>query len=79
MTQDETNQAEWEDPDNWSTIYFSKKDTRAWVPKRNPKAGTTVNFGSPAGSRWIYYFFLLFLILGAFFGSIVTFSLMAIT
>jgi len=23
--QDETNQAEWENPDNWTTIYFSKK------------------------------------------------------
>lgn len=31
-TQDIINQAEWKNPDNWSTIYFSKKDSRACVP-----------------------------------------------
>jgi len=33
-TQDELNQAEWENPDNWTTIYFSKKDSRSWIPKK---------------------------------------------
>ena len=37
--QDETNQAEWANPDNWTTIYFSKKDSRTWVPKQNPRHG----------------------------------------
>jgi len=44
--QEEINQAEWENPDNWSTIYFSKKDSGTWVPKRNPKHGWTINFAS---------------------------------
>lgn len=70
--QEEINQAEWENPDNWSTIYFSKKDSRACVPKRNPKHGWTINFGSRAGSRWIYYFFLLFMALGGLFGAVIT-------
>ncbi|MCJ8331468.1 MAG: hypothetical protein HRT89_11610 [Lentisphaeria bacterium] len=68
-TQDEINQAEWENPDNWSTIYFSKKDSRAWVPKRNPKHGVTINFGNPKGARWIYYLILIFLILGVVLGA----------
>ena len=67
-SQDEINQAEWEDPNNWTTIYFSKKDSRAWVPKRNPKHGSTVNFGNPSGARWIYYFFGIFLLIGLIFG-----------
>ncbi len=70
MNQEEINQAEWENPDNWSTIYFSKKDTRSWVPKKNPKHGSTINFGSPSGSLWIYYLFAFFLLLGGFFGAI---------
>ena len=75
-TQDEINQAEWENPDNWSTIYFSKKDSRTWVPKKNPKHGSTVNFGSPSGSLWIYYFFGFFLLLGGFFGAIIAYVVM---
>jgi hypothetical protein len=32
--QKEINQAEWNNPDNWSVgFYFSKKDSRTWVPK----------------------------------------------
>lgn len=70
-TQDEINQAEWENPDNWSTIYFSKKDSRTWVPKKNPKHGSTINFGSSYGARWIYYLFGIFLLLGGCFGVII--------
>lgn len=58
------NQKEWEDPENWSTIYFSKRDTRAMVPKRNPKLGWTVNFGHPLGGKSIYAIFLLLFIVG---------------
>jgi len=77
-TQDEVNQVEWNNPNNWSTIYFSKRDSRQWVPKRNPTYGATINFGNPFGSRWIYYLFLLFLMLGAFFGAVVSFIVMNI-
>jgi len=75
-TQNEINQAEWQNPDNWTTIYFSKKDTRTWVPKKNPKQGSTINFGSPSGARWVYYLYLLFLLLGVFFGAIITYVIM---
>ena len=39
MTQKEMNQTEWENPDNWTgprwlSIYFSKKDSRCFVPKQ---------------------------------------------
>ena len=76
--QAQANQAEWENPDNWSSIYFSKNDSRIWVPKRNPKHGATINFGSRAGSRWIYYLFVLFFVLGGFFGAVIAFVIMAV-
>jgi len=66
--QDETNQAAWENPDNWTTIYFSKKDSRTWVPKQNPRYGWTINFGNASGAKWIYYLFGLFLLLGIILG-----------
>ena len=66
--QEEINQAEWENPDNWSTIYFSKRDDRASVPKRNPKHGWTINFAHPKEAPWIYYLLLLFFILGTIVG-----------
>ena len=69
--QDEINKTEWENPANWTTIYFSKKDSRTWVPKKNPKYGWTINFGSLAGARWIYYLFILFLLLGTLIGAVI--------
>lgn len=44
------NKNEWHNPDNWSGmglfgIYFSKADTRIWVPKATPAFGWTLNFG----------------------------------
>lgn len=57
MTQDEINRNEWENPANWSDsligIYFSKRDTRVWVPKRRPTWGWTLNLGQPAGAMWL--------------------------
>jgi len=52
MTQDESNRKEWEDSDNWSGpgFYFSKKDSRVWVPKSIPWMGWTLNIGQPAGA-----------------------------
>lgn len=73
--QHETNQVEWENPDHWTTIYFSKNDSRSMVPKRNPKHGWTINFGHPRGARWIYYLFMLFFVLGCLIGSVFTFAL----
>lgn len=67
--QEEINRAEWEDPNNWSTIYFSKRDSRPSVPKRNPKQGWTINFAHPKGARWIYYLMLLFFTLGFIIGA----------
>ncbi len=57
MTQEEINSAEWKDPLNWAYprwlgIYFSKKDTRSWVPKPTPVLGWTVNLGQPKGVAW---------------------------
>jgi uncharacterized membrane protein len=57
MTQDEINQAEWENPANWSDtivgIYFSKRDTRVWVPKRIPSWGWTLNLGHASSAWWL--------------------------
>jgi uncharacterized membrane protein len=57
MTQDEINRAEWENPANWSDsvvgIYFSKRDTRTWVPKRVPAFGWTLNLAHSAGAWWL--------------------------
>ncbi len=63
------NKQEWDDSDNWSTIYFSKRDSRSTVPKKNPKHGWTINFGHPKGARWIYYLMLLFFALGFTIGA----------
>ena len=70
-TQYEINHAEWKNSDNWTTIYFSKKDSRSWVPKKNPRHGWTINFGSPSGAPWIYYLFLFFILLGTLFGAVI--------
>ncbi len=66
--QEAINKAEWENPNNWSTIYFSKQDTRAIVPKKIPKHGWTINFGHTRGASWIYYLMILFFALGLFMG-----------
>ena len=41
MTQRKINEAEWRNPDNWGgprwlSVYFSKRDTRIWVPRQIP-------------------------------------------
>jgi uncharacterized membrane protein len=44
--EDDINEREWRQPDNWHWlgIYRSASDTRALVPKRNPRLGYTLNF-----------------------------------
>ena len=60
MTQAETNEQEWKNPANWSGawggFYFSKHDSRTWVPKSIPWMGWTLNLGQPAGARWLLAF-----------------------
>lgn len=57
MTQDEVNEAEWHNPENWSDnivgVYFSKRDSRVWVPKRRPGLGWTLNLGNPRAAWWL--------------------------
>ena len=58
LDQDETNQQEWENPDNWGDsswmdLYFSKNDSRTWVPKRKPILGKTLNLAQSASAYWI--------------------------
>jgi uncharacterized membrane protein len=48
----------WHDPENWTPgpfgFYFSKADTRLWVPKRTPALGWTLNMGHPAAGAWLF-------------------------
>lgn len=59
MNQEQINQREWADDNNWTGdaktmgIYFSHKDSRIVVPKRNPKTGWTLNLAKPAGVKWL--------------------------
>jgi uncharacterized membrane protein len=57
MDREETNRSEWENAENWSDalvgVYFSKRDSRTWVPKRPPGIGWTLNLGHPAGAWWL--------------------------
>ncbi|MHC5039043.1 MAG: hypothetical protein ACYTHM_17175 [Planctomycetota bacterium] len=60
MTQEEINEAEWKNPDNWTgpkgiSIYFSKKDTRGFVPKQLPMTGPTMNLGKTSGFYWLFF------------------------
>lgn len=61
MNQADINEAEWDNPANWSGpgkgyFYFSKRDSRTWVPKSIPWMGWTLNLGQPAGARWLLVF-----------------------
>ena len=59
MDQKEINQAEWSNPANWSCgFYFSKKDSRTWVPKSIPWMGWTLNIGRTAGACWLLGFII---------------------
>lgn len=70
MTQKEIDQAEWENSDNWTgpkglSIYFSKKDSRCFVPKQIKGTGPTMNLGKGSGFAWLF-FGTLFLVAAAF-------------
>ena len=54
MDQSVINEQEWENPENWSDyvigLYFSKRDSRVWVPKRERALGWTFNLAHPRGA-----------------------------
>ncbi len=59
MDQQAVNRAEWANPENWSVgLYFSKRDSRTWVPKSIPWMGWTLNLGTRAGACWMLGFLL---------------------
>jgi uncharacterized membrane protein len=63
MSDPEENDRQWSNPDNWSgpglvSFYFSKRDTRTWVPKKIPWMGWTLNLGKPAGAAWLLGFII---------------------
>ena len=51
-----TEDAEWRNPANWHGgplgLYFSRRDLRPFVPKRNG-LGATINFARPAGVAFL--------------------------
>ena len=54
----------WNNPANWSHrgmlgLYFSKQDTRVWVPKANAVFGWTLNLARPAGAALFFGALLL--------------------
>ena len=54
MDQKEINKAEWANPENWSVGFsFSKRDSRAWLPKSVPLMGWTLHPGKRAGAYWM--------------------------
>ena len=59
MDQNEINRVEWSNPQNWSGgFYFSKQDSRTWVPKAIPWMGWTLNLGTRAGACWMLGFLI---------------------
>ena len=68
VSTDEINKSEWENQKNWTSpgFYFSKRDTRWIVPKRNPVLGWTFNLGLTKGAWAMILSFLLptFILIG---------------
>lgn len=79
LSQEEINRLEWENPMNWGgpkglAVYFSKRDTRIWVPLRKPKFAWTVNLAHTGGVLWfvgicVAVIFLLTLLTGWMFSD----------
>ena len=72
MTQKEINESEWRDPRNWQVgwlgVYYARRDTRIFVPKRNRWLGFTLNFAHPQAV--LVSILLLIVVVGAVVGSI---------
>lgn len=59
LDQASINQQEWHNPDNWSgpawiAVYFSKRDSRVWVPARFRLFFRTLNLARTAAVYWLY-------------------------
>jgi uncharacterized membrane protein len=68
MKQDARNKSEWAKPENWSgpkwlSLYFSRYDSRVWVPKQVPTLGWTINLGHRRGVLWLLGLLLLAILL----------------
>ncbi|MGB7745658.1 MAG: DUF5808 domain-containing protein, partial [Verrucomicrobiia bacterium] len=69
VNQSAINEAEWRSPNNWSfrwrvpNIYFSKRDSRVFVPKRIPGFGWTLNLGHWQGPVSLLGIILLILLI----------------
>jgi uncharacterized membrane protein len=60
--QPQVNQREWESADNWTLpvgFYFSKRDSRWLVPRKNPALGWTFNLGTSKGAWALLASFLI--------------------
>lgn len=69
MSQQAINEREWRDPANWSAprwlgFYFSKRDSRAWVPKAVPAFGWTPNLAHPRGAASLLLIMLAIALIG---------------
>lgn len=69
--QESINQTEWDNPDNWSgprwiSVYFSKKDSRTFVPKQIKQMGWTINLGKAEGVYWLLGLFVALFVLALF-------------
>lgn len=54
VDQKKINKTEWSNPDRWGgprwiSVYFSKQDSRTWVPKQIPWMGWTLNLAKTSG------------------------------
>jgi uncharacterized membrane protein len=54
-SEEEINDSEWENPASWrgGLFYFSRRDSRVWVPKQVPQLGWTLNLGRPLGLAFL--------------------------
>jgi uncharacterized membrane protein len=64
QTQDEINRAEWGSVDNWSgywpfLVYFSKRDSRMWIPTSAVWGGMLFPWTVNLGHKFGYLFMIL--------------------
>jgi uncharacterized membrane protein len=57
VTQNDIDEAEWRSPANWHggplRLYASRRDSRAFVPKRASGLGVTINFANRTGVAFL--------------------------
>lgn len=50
----EIDEAEWQNPANWhGPIYFSRRDSRGFVPNRGRGTGPAINFARATGCGFV--------------------------